>query len=136
MSFVEDVKLSVHVCVHYTIINALLLFLFLLIGDIPSISELLSFKRSNGTSVNIAVEMSTGYSKFAAQLLNDDTGARLRNIERSKRENPEEINIEILREWLKGGERQPVTWSALARVLEDIDKGELAAQIKQVKSLN
>ena len=126
-------KLSVHVFVHYTIINALLLFLFLLIGDIPTISELLSFKCSNGTSVNIAVEVSTGYSKFAAQLLNDDTGARLRNIERSKRENPEEINIEILREWLKGGERRPVTWSALARVLEDIDKGELAAQIKQVK---
>ena len=110
--------------------------MFLLTGDFPTISELLSFKRSNGTSVNIAVEVSTGYSKFAAQLLNDDTGARLRNIERSKHDNPEEINIEILREWLKGGERQPVTWSALARVLEDINKGELAAQIKQVKSPN
>ena len=86
--------------------------------------------------MNIAEEVSISYAEFAAQLLKDDNGARIRNIERSKRENPEEINIEILREWLKGGERRPVTWSALARVLEDINKGELAAQIKQVKSLN
>ena len=117
-------------------VTSLDIILFLFLGDIPTISELLSFKRSNGTSVNIAVEVSTGYSKFAAQLLNDDTGARLRNIAHSKRDNPEQINIEILAEWLKGGERRPVSWSALARVLEDIDKGELAAQIKQVKSLN
>ena len=98
--------------------------------------ELLSFKRSNGECVNIAEEVSISYAEFAAQLLKDDNGARIRNIERAKLKDPKEINIEILREWLKGGERQPVTWSALARVLEDINKGELAAQIKQVKSLN
>ena len=98
--------------------------------------KLLSFKCSNGISVNIAAEINTDYPAFAAQLLNDDTGARLRNIERANLKDPKEINIEILREWLKGGERRPVTWSALARVLENIGKGELAAQIKQVKSLN
>ena len=97
-------------------------------------SELTSFHCSDGSQVNIAVEVSINYIEFGAQLLDDPTGSRVRNIECAKLKDPKEINSEILREWLRGGERQPVTWTALAKVLDDIDKGELAAQIRQVKS--
>lgn len=96
--------------------------------------ELTSFHCSNGSQVNIAVEVSINYTEFGAQLLDDPTGARVRNIEHSKLKDPKDINTEILREWLKGGERQPVTWTGLAKVLGDIGKGELAAQIRQMKS--
>ena len=97
-------------------------------------SEVTSFHCPNGSQLNIAVEVSVNYSEFGAQLLDDPTGARVRNIERAKLKDPKEINTEILREWLRGGERQPVTWTALAKVLDDIGKGELAVRIRQMKS--
>ena len=99
-------------------------------------SELTSFSCCNGSRVNIAVEVSTSYFDFGAQLLDDPSGARLKNIERAKLRDPKEINTEILTEWLKGGERLPVTWSALAKALADIRKGELAEQIRKMKLLN
>lgn len=34
---------------------------------------------------------------------------------------------------VKGGERQPITWTALTKILDDIGKGELAAKIRQEK---
>ena len=99
-------------------------------------SELTSFHCSNGSQVNIAVEVSINYTEFGAQLLDDPTGSRVKNIECTKLKDPKEINTEILREWLRGGERQPVTWKALAKVLDDIGKGELAARIREMKSHN
>ena len=104
-------------------------------GDTPTMSELTSFQSSTGRQVNIPVEISIRYTDFGAQLLNDPTGARVENIERAKMRDAKDINTVILREWLKGGERQPVTWSALAKVLDDIGKGEVAAEIRKVKSL-
>ena len=84
---------------------------------------------SNGRRVSIADEISVNYTEFGAQLLDDPTGTKVRNIEAAKLRDPKEINIEILREWLNGGGRVPVTWQALVKVLQDIDKGELAAEI-------
>ena len=103
------------------------------IDAILTISELTSFTCCNGSRVNIAVEVSTSYFEFRAQLLDDPSGARVGNIEHAKLRDPKEINLEILREWLKGGERIPVTWSALRDALDDIGKGELAERIKQKK---
>ena len=98
-------------------------------------SELTLFPSFSGRQVNIPVEIGVSYTDFGAQLLDDPTGARVRNIERAKMKDAKDINTEILSEWLNGRERQPVTWPALAKVLDDIGKGELAAEIRKVKSL-
>ena len=79
--------------------------------------------------MNIAEEISVKYTEFGAQLLDDPTGTKVRNIEAAKLRDPKELNIEILQEWLNGGGRVPVTWPALVKVLQDIGKGELAAEI-------
>ena len=43
------------------------------------------------------------------------------------------INLRILQEWLDGRGKQPVTWTTLVQVLEDIEMSSLANQIKRKK---
>ena len=45
----------------------------------------------------------------------------------------EEINKEILREWLTGRGKQPVTWATLVEVLRDIKLTTLASDIEAIK---
>ena len=45
----------------------------------------------------------------------------------------EQINTEILQEWLTGRGKQPVTWTTLVDVLRDIKLSILAGDIETVK---
>ena len=45
----------------------------------------------------------------------------------------EQINTEILQEWLTGRGKQPVTWATLIEVLRDIKLSALASEIEAVK---
>ena len=45
----------------------------------------------------------------------------------------EEINTEILQEWLTGKGKQPVNWATLVEVLYDIELSALAGEIEAVK---
>ena len=45
----------------------------------------------------------------------------------------EQINIEILQEWLTGRGKQPVTWPTLVEVLRDIELFALACEIEAVR---
>ena len=45
------------------------------------------------------------------------------------------INTDILEEWLQGRGIQPVSWTTLVKVLEDIDLGTLASDIREAKGL-
>ena len=44
----------------------------------------------------------------------------------------ERINIEILKQWLTGRGKQPVTWATLIEVLHDIKLSTLANDIEAV----
>ena len=65
-------------------------------------------------------------------LLDDPNGTRVRNIQYDYRE-IEQINTEILREWVTGRGKKPVTWETLTEVLRDIELGALASKIEEVK---
>ena len=45
----------------------------------------------------------------------------------------EEINKEILEQWITGRGKQPVTWKTLTEVLRDIELSTLAGEIEVVK---
>ena len=45
----------------------------------------------------------------------------------------EQINMEVLRQWITGRGKQPVTWKTLTAVLRDIDLSALAGEIEAVK---
>ena len=53
-------------------------------------------------------------------------------ITRKHREDAEEVNLEILKQWLQGGGKNPVCWQTLVIVLEQIGLGVLADDIENV----
>ena len=49
--------------------------------------------------------------------------------------NSEQINQEILEQWITGKGEEPVTWATLVEVLQDVELTELASDIADVKLL-
>ena len=45
----------------------------------------------------------------------------------------EQINTEVLRQWIMGRGKHPVTWKTLTQVLHDIELSRLAGEIEDVK---
>ena len=79
------------------------------------------------------MEISTKYVQFGAILLDDRNGSVVRNLEHEHQRNAEQINTAILREWVNGKGKQPVTWATLIEVLRDIELSTLADNIEAVK---
>ena len=92
--------------------------------------ELLNFKAGDH-SINIPHEIASKYQTFGAQLLQERTLAHIYDLEQQYRGNGENINRHILHEWLEGRGRKPMTWATLARVLSEIEMGELAAKLEE-----
>ena len=92
--------------------------------------ELLNFKAGD-RNINIPREIGSKYHNFGAQLLQEETFAHIDDLEHRYLRSGEEINRHILQEWLEGRGRKPTTWATLARVLHDIEKGELAAKVEE-----
>ena len=83
--------------------------------------------------VNIPVQIATKYNQFGVFLLIDSTGSRIETMAHKHLNDAERINIEILKEWLTGRGKQPVTWATLVEVLRDIELSALAGEIEAVK---
>ena len=94
--------------------------------------ELLKFPVGKG-HINIPQRIGTNFTEFGIFLLNDPTGARVEAIEKELRGEAKKINVQILREWLKGDGLQPVTWQTLVDVVGDCGLSILAGDIKAVK---
>ena len=83
--------------------------------------------------VSIPVEIATKYVQFGTFLLDDINGSRVKILADKYHSDAEQINIEILREWLNGRGKQPVTWATLVDVLQDIELSTLASNISTSK---
>ena len=79
---------------------------------------------------DIVLEIQNDYAKFGIQLLQDDTGNIVEGIERKKRGDPGDITIEILRLWLQGKGRKPVTWQTLVECLQSTNLCVVADYVK------
>ena len=99
----------------------------------PTLPELMRFTCTDGRVMNIPVEISTKYVQFGTFLLDDRNGSRIKIMARKHHYDAEEINTEILQEWLTGKGKQPVTWATLVEVLHDIELSALAGEIEAVK---
>ena len=83
--------------------------------------------------VSVPIEVATKYVRFGTFLLDDRNGSKVKIIARKNHYDAEQINIEILQEWLIGRGKMPVTWTTLVDVLCDIELFTLAGDIKAVK---
>ena len=83
--------------------------------------------------INIPEEIATKYVCFGTFLLNDRNGSRVKIMAHKHLNDAEQINTEILQEWLTGRGKQPVNWATLIKVLHDTKLFTLAENIVDVK---
>ena len=103
-----------------------------LVVHTPNLVELITFP-GRSKEINIPEQIGTKYTSFGILLLNDSNAARVKAIEIKYHEDTQEINLEILRQWIEGNGKQPVTWRTLVDVLCKIGLTTLADDIKAVK---
>ena len=101
------------------------------VADRPTLLLLLSFSCAE-KMINIPVEVGTKYTEFGIFILQDESGAKVKNLEHKYQRDAECINTEILRAWLNGEGKQPVAWATLIEVLHDIELSSLAKDISAV----
>ena len=71
--------------------------------------------------------------KFGLFLLDND---RIHAIAYKYMDDAEQINREVLRQWIADRGKHPVTWETLTEVLRDIELVTLAREIEAVKCVN
>ena len=84
--------------------------------------------------LNIVDAISNDYKNFGIQLLIDEDGNTVKNIETAKLQNPVDITLEILQKWLQGNGRTPVTWSTLVDSLKRAKLNTAAGYIEDALS--
>ena len=100
--------------------------------DLPNLEK---FVLEDGTSINIIEEIGTYYRSFGTLLLNDKNGKTTAALIKQHRENAFDINYGILQIWLNGKDKEPIVWSTLVSVLNDIGLCVLAGKIsKRIES--
>ena len=80
--------------------------------------------------MDLVIEIGPEYEKFGTLLLEEKMGNKVKNIKISERGNPVDITVEILKQWLQGKGRKPVTWQTLVTCLRDTDLNVLADNIE------
>ena len=90
----------------------------------PSLPVLLTFPVENG-AMNIAQQIGTAYDTFGILLLNDKNGVIVDGIVH----HGGNINLAILKKWLQGQGKKPVTWKTLVEVLRDAQLTVLADEV-------
>ena len=108
---------------------------FLTLAQRPTLPTLLKFPCKGGF-IDLISEIGAKYKKFGILLLKDHTGARITAIAQKHTNDAEQINIEVLQEWLQGKGKKPVTWHTLIEVLKDTGLSELAKDISATCNLS
>ena len=89
--------------------------------------------RGRERRINIPQEIGVKYYQFGLLLLEDNTGARINTLTHKHMKDAEQINMEVLQQWLAGRGKHPITWKTLTEVLHDIELSRLAGEIEAVK---
>ena len=80
--------------------------------------------------MNIPEQIGLKYLTFGIQLLEDTTGAITYAIEKECHHNAYKINLTILKRWVGGRGRKPISWATLIEVLKGVQLSELAHEIE------
>ena len=97
----------------------------------PSLITLSKFPGTRG-KFNVMERIGRNYATFGVFLLQDDDGARVSALEHGLQRDPLQICQEIVKQWLQGRGKQPVTYAILVGCLRDAGLNTLANDIEDV----
>ena len=100
-------------------------------GDRVTLIECIRFQGKK-RKINIPQEIGVKYRDFGLFLLDDPNGVRTRALTHKLNNDANEINREIIEEWVAGKGKHPVTWKTLTQVLHDIELSTLAEEIEAI----
>ena len=103
-------------------------------GDRVTLIECIKFEGEKRI-ISIPREIGVKYCDFGLFLLDDPNGVRTRALAHKHNNNANEINREIIEEWVSGKGKHPVTWKTLTQILRDIELSTLAEEIEAIKIL-
>ena len=95
----------------------------------PTLPDLMCFP-NGAEEVDIIAELAPNYPDFGTLVLNDKTGSIIDSIEIQCRENPYRITRQILKRWIQGHGRGPVTYVTLVKILRKTGLNVLAKTIE------
>ena len=95
----------------------------------PTLPQLISLPARTGETINIMQRVGTQYTNLGLILLNDKDGSIVDQITSEYHWKAEDITREILKRWIRGEGKQPVTWKTLTDALTAIGLTELAKSI-------
>ena len=99
------------------------------VGDRPNLNELRQFRVKDGVK-DIVAEIQNDYIRLGGCLLQDGSGSKVHGIEKAKQYDPVPITEEILRQWLLGKGKRPVTWQTLVDCLREAQLNVAADDIE------
>ena len=99
--------------------------------DRPTLPTLRDFPGKD-RHIDIAAQIGTDYSKLGTLLLDDNSGKKVDNIVKSKLGDSVDIAVAILKVWVKGKGRTPVTWQTLVTCLRKTGLNVLADDIEDI----
>ena len=80
------------------------------------------------SNVRVLERIGRDYDEFGIELLEDANGDKMEEITENN-SRARDIKREVMRGWLRGKGKKPVTWRTLIEVLRKIDLDELADDI-------
>ena len=101
--------------------------------DRPTLPTLRDFPGKD-RHIDIAADIGTDYSKLGTLLLDDNSGKKVDNIVKSKLGDSVDIAVAILKDWVEGKGRTPVTWQTLVTCLRKTGLNVLADDIEAILS--
>ena len=91
-----------------------------------TLPQLISLPTRTEERINIMQRVGTQYTDLGLILLNDEDGSIVEQITSEYQLNAINITREILKRWIRGEGKQPVTWKTLTDALTAIGLTELA----------
>ena len=113
--------MTLYLCFHLTIFFT---------DDKPELGELEDLKTRGGESIDILERIGIDYERFGIRMLDDKVGDKVVEIEDEQRAS-NRIKREIVRRWLKGKGKKPVTWRTLVEVLDSMELAEVTKEIRE-----
>ena len=102
-------------------------------ADRPTLIECIRFQ-GRERRITIPQEIGVKYHEFGLFMLGDPNGVRIRALAHKRNNDANEINREIIEEWVAGKGKHPVTCKTLTEVLHDIELLTLTEEIEAIKS--
>ena len=103
------------------------------VDDRPTLPTLRDFP-GKGRSIDIAAQIGTDYSMLGTLILEDNNGKKVDNIKKAKLGDPVDTAVAILKMWVEGKGKTPVTWQTLVTCLRKTGLNVLADDIETVLS--